>query len=375
MPTVVIMPALGLAQDTGRVLRWLKAAGESVVQGEPLVEVETDKATVEVEAPATGVLAAVRARPGDVVPVGQPMAVILAPGESPPPDETAAAPTAAAPGAPAHPLSPPPRPSAPGRIPASPRARRLAEELGVDLTAVRGSGPAGEITAEDVRAAAAGTAGRVWQVMVERLTRSWTTAPHFYLRRDVSAHGLVARRRRLRASLPELTYTDLLVQQAAAALRQHPRLLARWEDGRIVASGRVHIGLAVAVSDGVVVPVLHDADALSLEEIVRRRADLITRAQAGRLRPEDIRDGTFTISNLGMFDVDAFYPIVNPPQAAILGVGRIADRVVAVDGRPVVRPALTLTLSCDHRVADGAAAARFLDTLARGLESLEGEAP
>ncbi|MDR7492422.1 MAG: dihydrolipoamide acetyltransferase family protein [Armatimonadota bacterium] len=381
MPTVVIMPALGLAQDTGKVLRWLRAEGETVTRGEPLVEVETDKVTVEVEAPASGVLAGVRARPGDVVPVGHPVAVILAPGEPLPADVTAVAtpgplraaePPSSPPPAPGPPAEPP---AGPGRIAASPLARRLARELGVDLSALRGSGPAGEITAEDVRAAAAGSAGRVWQVMVERLTRSWTTAPHFYLRRDVSAHGLVARRRRLRDTVPELTYTDLLVQQTAAALRQHPRLLARWEEGRLVASGRIHIGLAVAIPDGLVVPVLHDADALSLAEIARRRADLITRAQAGRLRPEDLRDGTFTISNLGMFDVDAFYPILNPPQAAILGVGRIADRVVAVDGRPAVRPVLSLTLSCDHRVIDGAGAARFLDTLARALESLEGEAP
>jgi pyruvate dehydrogenase E2 component (dihydrolipoamide acetyltransferase) len=378
MPTVVIMPALGLAQDTGKVLRWLKAEGEAVVQGEPLVEVETDKVTVEVEAPASGVLAAVRARPGDVVPVGQPVAVILAPGEPTPPEADLAVPAGPAPLSdappPPAPGPAPAPPAAPARILASPRARRLAADLGVDLGTVRGSGPSGEITADDVQAAA-GAPGRMWQGMVDRLTRSWATTPHFYLRRDVSAHGLVALRRRLRNRLPELTYTDLLVHHTAAALRQHPRLAGRWEDGRIVAGGGIHIGLAVAVPDGLVVPVLRDADTLPLEEIVRRRADLVTRAQAGRLRPEDVRPGTFTISNLGMFDVDAVYPIVNPPQAAILGVGRIADRVVAVDGRPAVRPMLTLTLSCDHRVVDGAGAARFLDTLARALESLEAELP
>lgn len=351
MPTAVVMPALGMSQDTGKLLRWLVAEGQPVTKGQPLMEIETDKVTTEIDAPASGVLAGVRAQAGADVPVGQVIAVILATGETPQP---AASPA--------------------GRIvTASPKARRLAQELGVDLTAVAGSGPRGEITASDVtqakQSAPAGTGqaevvGSAWRVMADRLTRSWTSAPHFYLTREVSAHRLVERRRQLQPQLSSITVTDLVIAVVANALRQHPRLNARWEDGRIVSAGQIGIGVAVATDAGLIVPVLAQADELPLLEIVRRRFDLVTRAQAGRLRPEDVTGGTFTISNLGMYGVDAFYPILNPPQAAILGVGRIADRVIAEDGMPVVRPMLTFTLTCDHRVVDGARAAEFLDTLA-----------
>jgi pyruvate dehydrogenase E2 component (dihydrolipoamide acetyltransferase) len=205
--------------------------------------------------------------------------------------------------------------------------------------------------------------------MAERMTASWATAPHFYLVREVNAGRLVAwRALASKQAAARITYTDLLVRLVAAALAQHPRVNVSWKDGAIVPHGAIDIGLAVAVDDGLVVPVLRQVDTLSLAEIARRREDVVGRAQTGTLRPADIQAGGFTISNLGMYGVDAFSAIVNPPQAAILAVGRIADRVVAVDGRPAVQPTTVLTLSCDHRALDGARGAQFLGALADLVE-------
>lgn len=394
MPTPVVMPALGLAQETGRVLTWLRVPGDTVTQGEPLLEIETDKVTVTIEAPATGVLAHVTARAGDVIPVGQAIALVLAFGEpepaeevpvAPPPARAATAPPStreAAPPVEARPVSTPGR-----RLAASPKARRLAEEHGVNLSALRGTGPGGEILASDVLAAAerAGTeqrgaeragaspqtGGTVWRLMAERTTQSWTTAPHFFLMREANAQALVRAYDAVRAQEPEATYTDLMIQHIAAALRAHPRLNARWEAGEIVLNEDINIGLAVAVRDGLVVPVVHRADTLSLPAIVAQRRDLVARAQEARLRPEDVRGGTFTFSNLGMYGVDAFQAVINPPQAAILAAGRIAPRVLAVNGVPQVLPTLIFSLSCDHRVVDGTGGARFLDALVQLLERVD----
>ncbi len=424
MPTNVIMPALEMAQETGKVLRWLKRPGESVQKGEPLLEIETDKITVELEAPAAGVLGDVTAREGDVVPVGQTIAVIAGPGEP-----VGAAPAPAVPevrhtGAAVRPAAPPaPSPvkvsplarklaeqhgvdltqvkTASGKIEkadvlayveqraagavsangarlsaASPKARRRAAERGIDIATLRGSGPGGAVLAADVEAAR-GPAGRaevpsvgtVWRVMAERMTQSWTTVPHFYLVREVNASRLVswlaAARKQTGA---KITYTDLLVRLVAATLTRHPAVNGGWRDGALIRNAEINIGLAVAIDDGLVVPVIHRADTLSLAEIAARREELVERAQSGRLRPADITGGTFTISNLGMFGVDAFSAIVNPPQAAILAVGRIANRVVPVNGVAAVQPVMVLTLSCDHRAVDGARGAEFVGTLAECVE-------
>jgi pyruvate dehydrogenase E2 component (dihydrolipoamide acetyltransferase) len=264
---------------------------------------------------------------------------------------------------------------APARlVAASPKARRLATERGLDLKALRGSGPSGAVLVADLPAAAAPRVagpgvGTVWRVMAERMTASWTTAPHFYLVREVDASRLVAWRERVKSPAgAKITYTDLLVRLAAVALSRHPAANAAWKDGAIVPAADISIGLAVAIDAGLVVPVIHRADTLSLAELATRREDLVSRAQAGKLRPADIQGGGFTISNLGMFGVDAFSAIVNPPQAAILAVGRIADRVVPVKGRPAVRPTMVLTLSCDHRALDGARGAQFLGALADLVE-------
>ena len=205
--------------------------------------------------------------------------------------------------------------------------------------------------------------------MAERMTASWTTAPHFYLVREVNVSRLATwRERASKQTSARITYTDLLVKLVAAALARHPAVNASWKDGAIVRHAEVNIGLAVAIDDGLIVPVIHRADTLSLAEIATRREDVVSRGQAGKLRPADIQGGVFTISNLGMYGVDAFNAIVNPPQAAILAVGRIADRVVAVNGQAVVQPTMVLTLSCDHRAVDGARAAQFLATLAEMIE-------
>jgi pyruvate dehydrogenase E2 component (dihydrolipoyllysine-residue acetyltransferase) len=381
--TNVIMPALGMAQETGKILRWLKSDGDEVAKGDPLIEVETDKVTVEIEAPAAGLLAGLRAREGAEVPVGETVAFIVAPGEEAPTNGDA-------PREPAAPPEPAPQaaraaatPDGPRRRLASPKARRLAAERGVDLDALAaGSGPHGAVVAADVDTAAEtpeqvaspeAAPSRIWSLMAERTTQSWTSAPHFYLLREVDAGRLSSWRDVARRRLGEdVSFTDLLVRTTAAALRDHPRVNAAWENGGVKPNEEVNVGIAVAVEDGLVVPVVHGADALGLGEIAARRAELVNRAREGALRPEDVERGTFTISNLGMYGIDAFNAVLNAPQAAILAVGRIVERVVAVEGAPAVRPRMALTLSCDHRVVDGARAAEFLDLLASLIEEPAG---
>jgi pyruvate dehydrogenase E2 component (dihydrolipoamide acetyltransferase) len=377
----VIMPALGMAQETGKVLRWLKADGDTVAEGEPLLEVETDKVTVELEAPAAGLLAGICAAEGDDVPVGETIAFVLAPGESLPAAAAsrprAVAPTAAV--SDGEVVAPAPATAVSrGRALASPKARRIAAERGIDLAALAGSGPGGAVIASDVEGSAADAGGAlvsgVWRLMAERTTESWRSVPHFYLRREVDASRLESWRSvaRAKAGHERLSHTDLLVKLVAEALRRHPRVNSSWRDGAIVASERIGVGIAVAVDDGLVVPVVHDADRLSLAETLARRLELVEAARAGRLRREDVTGGTFTISNLGMYGVDSFDAIVNAPQAAILAVGRIADRIVAVEGQPAVRPMLQLCVSFDHRVVDGARGAEFLETLASLVEEPAG---
>jgi len=434
MATDVILPALGMSQDTGKIVQWLKAEGQQIAKGEPLVEIETDKATVELEAPAAGVLSRVSAAAGDDVPVGQVIAIILAPGEVSPKDITAPTPPQSE-AAQRPPITVSPLASriaaehnvdvsqiqATGRrvqkadvltylqtqekaspvkevarlVMASPKARCLANEQGKDLTAIQGTGPGGAVLAADVGTAvvqatltplkvAAATLpadvsianganesvpGNIWRIMAERTTQSWTTVPHFYLMREVNASRLIAWREQvMKRSTEKITYTDLLVKIVATALRLHPRLNASWSGGKITLQQEVHVGLAVAVEDGLVVPVIHRTDTLPLSEIARQRKALVAKAQTGKLRPEDMSVGTFTISNLGMYHVDAFNAIINAPQAAILAVGRIADRVVPLNGQPAVQPMMVLTLSCDHRAVDGARGAQFLDTIAALIE-------
>lgn len=392
----VVMPALEMAQETGKLIAWRKQEGDRVTKGEPLLEIETDKAVVEVEAPADGILAGIKAAAGADIPVGQTIAWIVAPGEAPPAES---GPTAPAARAGLHAKAEPslvgatpasaPAPASPGAgIKISPKARRLAKELGMDLTTVRASGPGGEILASDVQAAAeTAVAGEkksgsievpssLGRIMAERTTQSWTTVPHFFVSREVEATGLNDYRQRVVAEIERthqvrVSHTDLLVALTARVLLRHPRLNASWSVEGIRLHDHVNMGIAIAVDDGVVAAVVHDAHSASLAEIARQRRDVADRARAGKPRPADIADATFTISNLGMYQVDQFSAIITPPQAAILAVGTIADRVVAIQGQPEVRievrPMMMLTLSCDHRVADGARAARFLSDLAEAI--------
>lgn len=356
------MPALGMAQETGKLVRWLKREGDTVEKGEPLMEVETDKATVEVESPASGTLASVGAAEGDDVAVGRAIALILAAGEAARPltrHEPQPQPVQSASGvAPSPPAGS--QPGAGARPAASPKARRLAAERGVELSALTGSGPAGAVLEEDVLQAGA-TSGpaesSLWRAMAGNVSRSWREAPHFFVIREVDATALVGRRG---AEAADVTFTDLLVEAVAAALASHPRM----NGGR----REVNVGLAVAVPDGLLVPVIHGADRLPLPEIAARRRELVGRVKAGRLHSTDLTGGTFTLSNLGMHGVDLFTAIVTEGQAGILAVGRIADRAVAHKGEVRVRPAMMICLSCDHRRVDGARAAEFMQTLAGLLE-------
>jgi pyruvate dehydrogenase E2 component (dihydrolipoamide acetyltransferase) len=391
------MPALEMAQETGKIVSWKKKEGEAIRKGELLLEVETDKAVVEVEATADGVLAGVKSREGDVVPVGQTIAWIVAPGEQPPAESATAAPAARkiteAPSAAPRPASAGPSASAPstpagdGGSKISPKARRLAKERGVDITRIQGTGPDGTITSEDVLAAAeappaASSApapstapaalSSIARLMAERTTQSWTQTPHFFLVRDLDAGALLKAREQFGPAIErdrgvKVTVTDLLVAVTARVLKKHPKMNASWTGAAIQLNPNVNISVAMAVTDAVVGAVIPSADVAALAEIAIQRRDLTERARGGRLKPADVSGGTFTITNLGMYNIDAFNAIIAPPQAAILAVGRIADRVVAVNGQPVVRPMMTLTLSSDHRVVDGAQAAVFLNDLAEAI--------
>jgi pyruvate dehydrogenase E2 component (dihydrolipoamide acetyltransferase) len=285
--------------------------------------------------------------------------------------------------------------SAPGRVKISPKARRIAQERGVDIARLQGSGPDGEILVSDVLAVAAGGAetksespegpkssdGRTAQplssvakLMAERTTQSWTTVPHFFVTREVDASGLNNAREKLSASgAPsngvKITHTDLLISAVARSLEKHPRLNASWTGQAIQYHDDINLGIAMAVEDGVVTAVIRSANKTALADIARQRKDLADRARSGRLRPDDISGATFTISNLGMYQVDAFTAIIVPPQAAILAVGAITDRVVAVDRKAAVHAMISLTLSCDHRVVDGARAAEFMQALAATLQN------
>jgi len=377
MSTDVIMPALGMAQDTGIVVQWLKKAGESVTKGEPLLEVETDKAVVEVEAPASGTLASISAEAGAEVPVGTAIAVILAAGEKataaaaakPPPDEPKAASRTAVVAA----AETPPAVRIDSRLhAASPLARRLAAEAGVDLAGVAGTGPEGAVQAADLPQTASGASelevGRTWRIMAERTAAAWE-APHFYLTREVMAEPLLAFRAGLAAKGERATVTDILVKLSALTLKAHPHLCSSWRQGRLVKSSRIAIGVAVASEDGLTVPVLHEADRTSLTETAVWREGAVERARSHRLSPADLDGGVFTISNLGMHGVDAFTAIINGGQASILSVGRIAERAVARNGEVVAAQTMILTLGCDHRAVDGARGALFLKDLVAALEN------
>jgi pyruvate dehydrogenase E2 component (dihydrolipoamide acetyltransferase) len=393
--TEVILPRLGQGMESGTIVRWLKSEGEVVEKGEPLFELDTDKVTQEVEAEAAGVLLKIAVAEGEV-PVGQTVAFIGAPGEDVP--EVAPAPTESGAGhqAPAE-VEPPAETPVPGtglsqstngRIKASPLARRMARERGIELSGVRGTGPDGRIVAEDVERAEAGgppplvdTGPNLWtgtqrvpltkirKTIARRLTEAWQI-PVFQLQASADMTRVNALVAKLRERDPEVrvTVTDVLTKVCAQALMQHREVNAEFTEDAIVIHPNANIGLAVAAPQGLVVPVIRDAHQLPLRVIARHRSDLVGRARENKLRAEDLEGGTFTISNLGMYAVESFTAVLNPPQAAIVAVGATEERVVPVDGEMVVRPMITLTGTFDHRAVDGAPAAAFLQTLKESLE-------
>ena len=390
MAISVVMPALEMAQETGKLLAWRKNEGEQVTKGEPLLEIETDKAVVEVEAPADGLLAGITAQIGDEIPVGQTIAWLVKPGEQPPTATQPQSPSARATTASDRVPSAAP-PAAEGRAAAapqiSPKARRLAKELGVDISRIHGTGPDGTIASQDVQAAAnakknpepaaAAAAAteplsQVARLMAERTTQSWTSVPHFFLAQSVHAGALIDTQKKLSlggAAGSAPTITDLLIGLLARVLAKHPRMNSSWTGAGIRANADINISVAMAVKDGVVGAVIPQANQKDLAAISVLRRELTERARAGRLRPADIAGGTFTLSNLGMYKVQAFSAIITPPQCAILAVGAIADAVVPVDGKPGIRPMITMTLSSDHRVVDGARAAEFLSDLVSAIRT------
>jgi pyruvate dehydrogenase E2 component (dihydrolipoamide acetyltransferase) len=373
--TEVRMPKLGMSMKKGRVQHWLVEEGQPVQKGQPLFELHTDKVNATVDAPASGVLGRVIVADGSELPVGGLLALIGEAGDTFPAASTTAPPPA-------------------GEVSASPAARRRARELGIDIALVPPREPGKRLTSDDVEAFAAAAAaaptrsapagtpsaatGRtvpfegIRQVVAERLHESLQTMAQVTITREAEVAGLVARRTQLAPGFEaatglRLTYTDLLIQEVAALLGEHGLLNAALMDDCIVVSEEVHMGFAVALEDGLIVPVIRDAHRKSLGDIVRERVELAGKAQAGTLSLEEIEGGTFTISNLGSFGADAFTPIVNPPQCAILGLGRIVEKPVVADGEVVIRPTMWLSLTFDHRLVDGAPAARFLHALAERL--------
>ena len=397
MSTQVTLPRLGQGMETGTIVRWLKAEGDPVEKGEPLYELDTEKVTQEVEAETSGVLLRILAVEGEEVMVGSPVAVIGEPGEEIP-EAPRPAGRAPAPPAPAEVPLPEPKPELPpalpapqadgGRVKASPLARRIARERGIDLGSLRGTGPEGRVVAEDVERAAAAPpawaapAGTPTEIEVVKLTgvrrtiarrmvEAWA-APAFQISMSADMAAQIRLRERLVAETPEgavkPTYSDVLVKLCALALMRHRDVNALFAGEEIHLYPTANVGIAVAIPHGLVVPVIPNAERKTIREIAEARADLVERTRAGKLVAADLEGGTFTISNLGMYGVERFVAVLNPPQAAILAVGAIEERAVAQAGEIAVRPRLELTLTCDHRVVDGATASEFLGTVKGFLE-------
>jgi pyruvate dehydrogenase E2 component (dihydrolipoamide acetyltransferase) len=417
MPDVV-MPRLSDSMEEGTILKWLKADGEQVARGEELVEIETDKATMTYEADAAGVLR-ILAQEGETLPIGAPIAQVGDGGAAAPSGNGQAAatavpaPAATAPAAPvavpapvAAAVAAPVAAPAGERAKASPVARRIARERGIDLSALVGTGPGGRIVKADVEGPAAAPAlaapsaappppppagagaatgaakgevsvqelSRTQQTIARRMAESKATIPEFTLQTRIDMHEAVALRSQLKALFadseqPVPSYNDMVVKACALALREHPRANGSYKDARFELYGRVNVGVAVAAHDALVVPTVFDADRKSLGEIARETRALAERVRAGAVTPPELSGGTFTVSNLGMFGIADFTAVINPPQAAILAVGELAQQAVVRDGEIVARHQMHVTLACDHRILYGADAAQFLGRVRALLET------
>jgi pyruvate dehydrogenase E2 component (dihydrolipoamide acetyltransferase) len=392
MANEVKLPRLGQGMEAGTINKWLKSEGDTVAKGEPLFEVDTDKVTQEVESDFAGVLLKI-VLPSGEAPVGQTIAFIGEQGEEVPAEPAGAG---SASGKPEPAETPRPAPSASaqaeaqtngGRIKASPLARRIARERGVDLASLSGTGPDGRIVAEDVERGGAAAPARaaaqaapsteaesvpltsIRKTIARRLTAAWE-APVFQLTVSADmtrANELVARARELNPGV-RVTVTDLLAKICAQALMRHRDVNVQFADDALLRFPTANVGIAVAAPAGLVVPVVRGVERLSLAELAAARAEVVGRAREGKLTSQDLEDGTFTISNLGMYGIEQFVAVLNPPQAAILAVGATLDTPVARGGAVAVRPMLTMTLTVDHRAVDGAAGADFLRTVKQFVE-------
>lgn len=407
MVVEVIMPKLGQTMEKGKIVKWLKKEGEKVERGEPLLEIETDKAVLEVEARGTGVLKKILAREGDVVSVTKVIGYIAGEDEEIPENaihkamvELKGVVTLA----PAEATEIPSEGKMEKRIKASPLAREIARERGVDLTQVVGTGPGGRITSKDVldylarresakavpaptiavlkpeaavaaesREARAVPISGIRQAIAKKMTYSKANIPHFYISAEVDMTEAAKMRNDLIPVIEaktgiRLSFTHMLVKAVAMALKEYPQLNATCDGENIKISEDINIGIAVALEDGLIVPVLKKADSMDLIQIVSKAEKLVAKARERRLNEDEFTGGTFTISNLGILDVETFIAIINPPEVAILAVGRIRDKPAVVDGEIKVRKKMNLTLSADHRAVDGVIAAKFLGRVKELLE-------
>ena len=398
MATVVNMPKLGFDMAEGLLVRWVKAEGEAVEIGEILAEIETDKATVEIEAEAGGVVLKHLVTENSNVPIGAPITVIGEQGEefdieSVEVESEAVVPEATTPA----PIEVAESPSnGDGRLPAdvraSPVARRLADERGIELGSLSGSGPQGRIVKRDVEAAFAAAIpsiapfqpaaapaetvhvplSKLRETIGRRMTAAKQQLPHFYVTADLDAGPMMDLRRQLNSRMPDdqkFSVNDFLIKASAMALREFPNINASLDGGEIVRHGHINVGVAVALDGGLMTVVAKDVDGKPIRQLSLELRDLVNRARAGRVRPGDIEGSTFTVSNLGMFQVDHFIAIINPPEAAILAVGSVRDEAVVVNGQVVPGKRLQVTLSADHRVTDGAEVARWLQVFRQYVEN------
>jgi pyruvate dehydrogenase E2 component (dihydrolipoamide acetyltransferase) len=410
MASRVLMPKGSDTMTEGKVLKWLKNEGEQVANGDALVEIETDKVDMEVESMASGVLRKVLVQAGETVPVGQMLAVIgkaeedisslISSNGGAPAAKAPAEPKAAPSAQPVQPAAAAPaqQPAAPvtastgGRILASPLARRIAREAGLDLAAIQGSGPGGRIIRRDVESATAAGApsapapqfapqgpefrdeplSQMRKTIAQRLAQSLGPVPHFYLTIDVDmkkAKELRESANKLNADL-KLTYNDIIVKACAVALTQHPDVNASYTGNAIRYHNRIHLGIAVAIEGGgLITPVVRDCNLKTLQQISTESKDLIARARTRKLKPEEYAGSTFSVSNLGMMGIVEFSAVINPPEGAILAIGSVEEKPVVEDGQITIGYRCRMTLSCDHRVVDGATGARFLQTLQQILEN------
>ncbi len=423
MSAEILMPKLSDTMEEGKILRWLKHSGDPISAGEVIAEVETDKADMELEAPESGVLGAIQVQEGESAPVGAVLATLEPNGErgaakaAPKPASSSARPDAESPAKKSAQASAPataktargektpesgPRESAPS-TPAGPKAsaaaRALAEERGIDLATLKGSGPAGRIVSEDVEAADGGqrtdtepprdrpaararegTApvterhelSRMRRSIARRMSEAFREIPHFAVTAEVDMSEAVRLKDALEKSgvfSPPVTYTHMVLKATALALTRHPRLNASYREEALDIHADVNLGMAVAVEDGLIVPVLRRADQRSLGEIASEARRLAALAKQGRFASEELSGGTFTVSNMGMLDIEAFTAVINPPQAAILAVGSIKPRAVVRNGALAVAHTMFVTVSCDHRIIDGVMAGRFLEELKTLLEN------